>query len=144
MSDLGGNGSNREHGYFAGAPTGHGSSRLVVGLAAVAAFACAWTLWSRGTASMARSADAGPPPTSALNLQKQEREAERARALDSGVQREQLIDEIKRLRYEVTGLQELLRSGQLRSEVTNLSDVRPPEIKLDIDYAKLRDALRQP
>jgi hypothetical protein len=27
----------------------------------VTAFLCAWTLWSQGTGSMARSATAGPP-----------------------------------------------------------------------------------
>ena len=144
MHNLNRQGNDHEQAYFAGAPTGHASSRLVVALATVAAFACAWTLWSRGTASLARSADAVPPEPSALNIERQEQNAERSRALDSGVQRDQLLAEIKGLRYEVAGLKDLLRSGEIRSEVTNLSDLKPADIKIDIDYAKLRDALRQP
>lgn len=144
MGKSNGSGNEHERAYFAGAPTGHASSRLVVALAAVAAFVCAWTLWSRGTASMARSADAIPPEPSARNIERQDQNTDRTRALDSGVQREQLLSEIKQLRFEVSGLKDLLRSGQLRSEVTNLSDIKPADIKIDIDYAKLRDALRQP
>lgn len=144
MGNLHRNGNDGENNYFAGAPTGHASSRLIVALAVVTAFACAWTLWSQGTASMARSADAGPPAPSALNIQKQAQNEERERALDSGVQREQLISEMRQLRYEVAGIRELLQSGQIRSEVTNFADLKQPDVKIDIDYAKLRDALRQP
>jgi hypothetical protein len=144
MDRLGGSAGDRERNFYAGAPAGHASSRLVVALAGVAAFLCAWTLWSRGSASMARSADAGPPAPSALNMQKQQENEDRARALDSGVQREQLISEIKQIRYEVAGLKELLKSGQLRAEVANFGDLKFDDIKLEIDYAKLRDAIRQP
>lgn len=144
MDRHGGNASDRERNFYAGAPAGHASSRLIVALAGVAAFLCAWTLWSRGDVSPLRSADAGPPAPSALNMQKQQENEDRTRALDSGVQREQLIAEVKQLRYEVAGLKDLLKSGQLRAEVTNFGDLKLDEIKLEIDYAKLRDAIRQP
>lgn len=144
MDRLGGKASDRERNFYAGAPSGHASSRPVVALAGIAAFLCAWMLWSRGTASMARSADAGPPPASALNIQKQQENEDRARALDSGVQREQLLSEVKQLRVEIAGLKDLMRSGQLRAEVTNFGDLKLEEIKLEIDYAKLREAIRQP
>jgi hypothetical protein len=92
---------------------------------------------------MARSATAGPP-ASALNMQKQQANDERALALDSGVQREQLITEIRQLRYEVAGIKDLIKSGQIRMEVSNLGDLKRGDMKLEIDYAKLRDALREP
>jgi hypothetical protein len=148
MDRLGGSASDRERNFYAGSTNGVGSSRPVLAIACVTAFLCAWTLWSQGTGSLARSATAGPP-ASALNIQKQQANDERALALDSGVQREQLITEIRQLRYEVAGIKDLIKSGQIRMEVSNLGDLKREDLKredlkLEIDYAKLRDALRQP
>ncbi|MEY3143652.1 MAG: hypothetical protein RLY21_2145 [Planctomycetota bacterium] len=143
MDNPGRSESDRERNFYAGAPSGDGSSKLVVAIAGLAAFLCAWTIWSQGTASMTRSAEAGPPP-SALNMQKEQVNEERARALDSGIQREQLISEIKQLRYEVASIKDLIKSGQIRAEVSSFADLKREDIKLEIDYAKLREALRQP
>lgn len=144
MNRPGSDAGDRERDFYAGAPASDGSSRLVVGIATVAAFLCAWTLWSGGKGSMARTADAGPPAPSALNMQKQQENEDRTRALDSGIQREQLISEIRQLRVEVAGLKDIMRNGQLRAEVTNLSDLKLDSVKLEVDYAKLREAIRQP
>jgi hypothetical protein len=143
MDRLGGSASDRERNFYAGSTNGVGSSRPVLAIACVTAFLCAWTLWSQGPGSMARSATAGPP-ASALNMQKQQANDERALALDSGVQREQLITEIRQLRHEVAGIKDLIKSGQIRMEVSNLGDLKRGDMKLEIDYAKLRDALREP
>jgi hypothetical protein len=153
MDRLGGSASDRERNFYAGSTTGDGSSKLVVAIAGVTAFLCAWTLWSQGTGSMTRNATAGPP-ASALNMQKEQANEERALALDSGVQREQLIAEIRQLRFEVASIKDLIKSGQIRMEVSNLGDLKREtlkreelkreDLKLEIDYDKLRDALRQP
>jgi hypothetical protein len=91
----------------------------------------------------------GRPPSSALNMQKEQANEERALALDSGVQREQLIAEIRQLRNEVASIKDLIKSGQIRMEVSNLGELKREtlkreDLKLEIDYDKLRDALRQP
>lgn len=133
-----------ESAFFAGAASEHGSARLILTLAAIAALVCAWALWSSGGASAVRTADAAPPAPSARTLERERESEERTRALDSGVQRELLISEIRELRSEVRAMQQLLEGGQVRVEVTNLSDIKPTEVKLEIDYAKLRESLRNP
>jgi hypothetical protein len=133
-----------ESAYFAGAASEHGSARLILTLAVIAAVVCAWALWSSGAATAVRSAEAGPPSPSARNLERERGAEERARALDSGVQRELLISEVRELRSEVRAMKQLLEGGQIRAEVTNLSDIKPTEVKLEIDYAKLRESLRNP
>lgn len=135
-----------ERDYFAGAPARSGASRLAVALATCAAALGGWTLWSYGVASVARTAEAGPPAQSALTIQKRA-ESEQdgiVRALDAGQQREQLIEEVRALRLEVASLKEILSSAPLRVEVSNFRDLKQKEPKLEIDYAKLRDAVRQP
>lgn len=133
-----------ESAFFAGAASEHGSARLIVTLAFIAALLCAWILWSSGAATGARSAEAGPPSPSARSLERERGNDERARALDAGVQRELLISEIRQLRAEVLGVQELLRNGQIRAEVTNFSDIKPIEVNVEIDYAKLRESIQKP
>ena len=133
-----------ESAYFAGAASEHGSARLIVTLAVIAAAVCAWALWSSGAATAVRSAEAGPPSPSARNLERERGAEERACALDSGVQRELLISEIRQLRTEVLEVKQLLQSGEIRTEVTNLADLKPAEVKLEIDYAKLRESLQKP
>lgn len=133
-----------ESAYFAGAASEHGSARLILTLAVIAAVVCAWALWSSGAATAVRSAEAGPPSPSARNLERERGAEERARALDSGVQRELLISEIRQLRTEVLEVKQLLQSGEIRTEVTNLADLKPAEVKLEIDYAKLRESLQKP
>jgi hypothetical protein len=133
-----------ESAYFAGAASEHGSARLILTLAVIAAVVCAWALWSSGAATAVRSAEAGPPSPSARNLERERGAEERARALDSGVQRERLISEIRQLRAEVLEVKQLLQSGEIRTEVTNLADLKPAEVKLEIDYAKLRESLQKP
>jgi hypothetical protein len=135
-----------ERNYYAGAPGRGTSSRVVTGLATAVAALSAWTLWSYGAASMARRAEAGPPAPSALTIQKRQESAanDPLRVLDPGLQRDELLSEVKALRTDVATLKDLLRSGQMRAEVSNLADLKPKEVKLEIDYAKLREALRQP
>jgi len=85
----------------------------------------------------ARRADAGPPPPSALNMQQNRDADEQIQALDPGRQRLETIAEIRALRDEVRELRTLLTSGRMKTEVTNLDRIR-----LEIDYARLRDAIR--
>lgn len=85
----------------------------------------------------ARRADAGPPPPSALNMQQNRDADEQIQALDPGRQRLETIAEIRALREEVRELRTLLTSGRMKTEVTNLDRIR-----LEIDYARLRDAIR--
>ena len=133
-----------ENAYFAGAASEHGSARLILTLAVIAAAVCAWALWSSGTATAVRSAEAAPPPQSARNLERERVDEARARALDSGLQREIMISELKQLRSEVLAVRRLLEGGELRTKVTNLSDLKPAEVKLEIDYVKLRESLEKP
>ena len=89
-----------------------------------------------GDGFSARRAEAAPPP-SALNMQ-QDRDAEnQIQALDPGQQRLAMIAEIRALRDEVRELRTLVTSGRMKTEVTNLDRIR-----LEIDYARLREAIR--
>ena len=47
-----------ERNYFAGAPAVSRPNRLLTPLAVIAALAAAWTIWSRGEATVARHASA--------------------------------------------------------------------------------------
>ncbi len=97
--------------------------------------ASAWLLFSQGNTMVSR-ADAAPPPSS-RNIDNAATQAANSQALDSGEQRLELIREIRGLRTEVGELKALLISGRMQTEIANAD-----EIKLEIDYAKLRDAMR--
>lgn len=127
MSSSGHDPRDSERAFYAGAATGHGSSRLLVTLAVVAALPCAWLVWSSGSATAVRSAQASPPSPSARTLEKQRQDEERANALDSGAQREQLISEIRQLRSEVAAVRDLLRSGSIRVEVAAQPEAKKAE-----------------
>lgn len=93
---------------------------------------CAWMVFANG-GSFVRRADAGTPPVSALNLQRSTG-IDPMQALDSGGQRAEMVAELRAMRAELTQLRSQISAG-VRAEVTNLGDV-----KVQIDYAKLRDA----
>ncbi len=57
---------------------------------------------------------------------------------NAGLQRLQIINEIKGLRSEIQRIDAALSSGKMKINVGNLS-----EIKLEVDYARLKDALKQ-
>lgn len=95
----------------------------------------AWIFFNHAGGSLMRQAEAAPPPSSALNLAKGSNDP--GQALDSGYQRAEMVSELRALRQEVAELRAALSSGGVRAEVTNLGDA-----KFEIDYAKLRDAMR--
>lgn len=113
--------------------------RSARGVAASVAFVAVGALLSAALLDggfSARRADAGPPP-SALNMQQNRDADDQIQALDPGRQRLETIAEIRALRDEVRELRTLLTSGRVKTEVTNLDRIR-----LEIDYARLRDAIR--
>lgn len=93
---------------------------------------CAWMVFTHG-GSFARRAEAGSPPVSAANLQRSTG-IDPMQALDSGSQRAEMVNELRALRAEISQLRSQIAGG-VRAEVTNLGDM-----KVQIDYAKLRDA----
>lgn len=93
---------------------------------------CAWMVFTQG-GSLVRRADAGTPPVSAANMQRAPG-IEPMQALDSGSQRAEMVSELRALRAEMSQLRSQIAGG-VRAEVTNLGDM-----KVQIDYAKLRDA----
>lgn len=96
----------------------------------------AWIVYSNmGGAPFAQHAEAAPPPVSALNLSRSTGDA--GTALDAGSQRADMVNELRAMRQEISDLKAFITSGGMRTEVTNLGD-----IKLQIDYAQLRDAAR--
>lgn len=96
----------------------------------------AWIVYSNmGGAPFAQHAEAAPPPVSAANLARPSSDA--ATALDSGSQRAEMVNELRAMRQELSELKSLIAGGGVRAQVTNLGD-----IKLQIDYAQLRDAAR--
>ncbi len=104
----------------------------------------AWMVFSHAGAPMSQRAGATPPPPSAFNngtpssSNNQSSSANAAsQALDSGRQREEMVAELRALRQEVSQLTTAVTSGRMRTEVSNLG-----ELKLQIDYAKLREAAR--
>jgi hypothetical protein len=104
----------------------------------------AWMVFSHAGAPMSQRAGATPPPPSAFNngtpssYNNQSNSANAAsQALDSGRQREEMVAELRALRQEVSQLTTAVTSGRMRTEVSNLG-----ELKLQIDYAKLREAAR--
>lgn len=86
---------------------------------------------------LVRRAEAGPPAPSALNMQQNRDATDQIDALDPGRQRLEMMSELRALREEVRDLRTLMTSGRMKTEVTNLDRIR-----LEIDYARLRDAIR--
>lgn len=84
-------------------------------------------------------AEAGPPAPNARTLAQRAIEAEETRPFDAAQQRADMTSEIRALREEVSSIRSMLAGGRLRVEVANTDD-----LKLEIDYAKLREALRTP
>ena len=87
-------------------------------------------------------AEAGPPAPSALSIQQKASATEPQDALDAGRQRLELVDELRALRTEVAELKALLTSGRVRTNVGNFSEMPLEKIRLEIDYVKLRDAMK--
>ncbi len=94
----------------------------------------AWMVFSSAGAPMTQRVEAGTPPgPSAAN--RGATADDMTRALDSGNQRAEMVSELRALRGDVAELKAIISGGRMRTEVTNLSELR-------IDYAKLRDAAR--
>lgn len=87
-------------------------------------------------------AEAGPPAPSALSIQQKASAPDPQDALDAGRQRLELVDEMRALRTEVAELKALLTSGRVRTNVGNFSEMPLEKIRLEIDYVKLRDAMK--
>lgn len=87
-------------------------------------------------------AEAGPPAPSALSIQQKASAPDPKDALDAGRQRLELAEELRALRTEVAELKALLTSGRVRTTVSNFSEMPLDKIRLEIDYTKLRDAMK--
>jgi hypothetical protein len=87
-------------------------------------------------------AEAGPPAPSALSIQQKASAPDPQDALDAGRQRLELAEELRALRTEVAELKALLTSGRVRTTVSNFSEMPLDKIRLEIDYTKLRDAMK--
>lgn len=87
-------------------------------------------------------ADAGPPAPSALSIQQNAAATATQDALDAGKQRLDLVNEIRALRTEVAELKSLLTSGRVRANIGNFADMPLDKIRLEIDYTRLRDAMK--
>lgn len=87
-------------------------------------------------------AEAGPPAPSALSIQQNAAATATQDALDAGKQRLDLVNEIRALRTEVAELKSLLTSGRVRANIGNFADMPLDKIRLEIDYARLRDAMK--
>jgi len=86
--------------------------------------------------------DAGPPAPSALSIEQNSAATATQNALDAGKQRLDLINEILALRTEVAELKSLLTSGRVRANIGNFADMPLHKIRLEIDYVRLRDAMK--
>ncbi len=89
-----------------------------------------------------RDAKAGPPAPSALTIQQRAADANTVQAFDSGAQRLELVNEIRALRQEVSDMRSMMSSGKLSTQISNFDELKLDSIHLEIDYAKLRDAMR--
>ncbi|MFM7134704.1 MAG: hypothetical protein ACKO0W_10345 [Planctomycetota bacterium] len=120
------------------------SRRTLAGLTFVNACllgATAWIAFSQGGSFVAH-ADAAPPPSSRNIEQAEQRATPAGAAVDPAQQRLEMTGELRALRNEVAELKAILTSGRIKAEITNLDKIEQGEVKLEIDYAKLRDALR--
>lgn len=88
-------------------------------------------------------ADAGPPAPSALSMQQKASAPDPQDALDAGRQRLELVDELRALRTEVAELKALLTSGRVRTNISNFSEMPLEKIRLELDYVKLREAMKE-
>jgi hypothetical protein len=109
--------------------------RAFVALLLVASGFAVGSMWD---GAWTQAAFAEPPRPSALNLQRGGSPGDPAELLDAGAQRIAMIAELKAMRSEVADLRAMLSSGRVKVEVSNLGDA-----KLEIDYARLRDAMRR-
>lgn len=127
-------GSDRKHVESTRMACGRGGRAFVALLLVASGFAIGSVrdgAWSRG-------AFAEPPRPSALNLQRGGSAGDPAELLDAGAQRLSMIAELKALRSEVSDLRAMLSSGRVKVEVSNLGEAR-----LEIDYDRLREAMRR-
>jgi hypothetical protein len=135
-----GNGSGDERGGMdRRAGTGASSpARLGRGLALPALLVAAgFAAGSLRAGAWTSEATAEPPRPSALNMQRGGVAGDPAELLDAGAQRLAIVAELKALRAEVGDLRTMLSTGRAKVEVANLD-----AIGLEIDYARLREALR--
>jgi len=83
----------------------------------------AWIAFSSGGSPFASRAEAGTPPTSARNATAGA-EPPAAQALDSGFQRAEMVSELQAMRREMAEMRALLTSGGVRTEISNISELR--------------------
>ncbi|MEY2795775.1 MAG: hypothetical protein RIR10_1491 [Planctomycetota bacterium] len=114
--------------------------RHIASTAAIAGVAAMCAVVLSGTST--NRAEAGPPAPSALSIQQKANAPDPQDALDAGRQRLELVDEMRALRTEVAELKALLTSGRVRTNIGNFSDMPLEKIRLEIDYAQLRDAMK--
>jgi len=110
----------------------------VIALASVAALTA--MVWS--SVDRSQSAFAGPPNQSALSIQQRAQADDPKKVLDAGRQRDELVGEIRALRQEVAELKSLMTSGRMRANIGNFADMPLDRIQLEIDYDRLREAMR--
>jgi 16S rRNA C967 or C1407 C5-methylase (RsmB/RsmF family) len=121
---------------------GHARARRALVCNTILVSVAAGAVLALTASALVRDANAGPPGPSALNMQQRAAEGNTIQAFDSGAQRLELISEIRALRQEVTDMRSLMTSGKLRTQISNFEDMKLDQIELEIDYAKLRDAMR--
>lgn len=110
-----------------------------VTVAALLGAACTASVMLTMGGYLVSPAQAGPPAPSSRTLAQRATDEADIRPFDAGEQRLETIAEIRALREEVKQLRELLVGGRVQVGIAN-----PDELKLEIDYAKLRDALKAP
>lgn len=114
--------------------------RSVAGLTLLNACLLGTTLWIAFSASsgpLASRAEAAPPEQSSLDKDRAAGKAGQADPFDPAARQIEMLAEIKAIRAEVAALRDMMRSGSAKVSISNAD-----EIKVDLDYKKLRDAMR--
>ncbi|MFZ9913969.1 MAG: hypothetical protein ACO3IB_01335 [Phycisphaerales bacterium] len=98
----------------------------------------AWIAFSQGS-GLGAFAHAGPPEQGSLDKDRAAAKSGQAAPFDPAARELELLAEVRAIRSEVAALRELMRSGNAKVSIANAN-----ELKLDIDYKKMRDAMRAP
>jgi len=99
--------------------------------------ASAWLALSSAMAPLASRAHAGPPEQSSLDKDRAAAKSGQADPFDPAARELELLAEVRTIRGEVAAIREMIRSGGAKVSIANMD-----EVKLEIDYKKLRDAMR--
>ncbi|MCE2881917.1 MAG: hypothetical protein LW636_06115 [Planctomycetaceae bacterium] len=98
----------------------------------------AWIAFSQGS-GLGTFAQASPPAQSSLDKDRAAAKSGQGDPFDPAARQLELLAEVRAIRTEVAALRELMRSGSAKVSIANAD-----ELKLDIDYKKMRDAMRAP